>query len=114
MAQIATEIVSSKSAVRKGLRDFGIPIREPNKHHGHPSQTRYGNRIYKGREVVHQIEYRVIETINEMRAQGLSLRTIAKALTQLQVPTKCKGKAWHPEMINRILNNNQAKGGFNV
>ncbi len=37
------------------------------------------------------------------KAQGLSLRAIARTLSDLKIPTKLKGKAWHPEMVSRIL-----------
>lgn len=48
-------------------------------------------------------EVRVINTIQEMAKQGLSLRKICKFLDTIGAPTKCRGKSWHPEMINRIL-----------
>lgn len=38
-----------------------------------------------------------------MRSQGMSLRSIAKTLNELKVPTKNKGKKWHPEMVRRVL-----------
>jgi hypothetical protein len=52
----------------------------------------------------HQRERRVIETVNHLRSQGMSLRAIAKTINELKVPTKNKGKKWHPQMIKRILN----------
>ena len=48
-------------------------------------------------------EHRVIRTAVEMREQGLSLRQIALILSQIGVPTKQRGKAWHPEMKKRLL-----------
>lgn len=42
-----------------------------------------------------------------MRESGLSLRQIAKFLDHIGVPTKCRGKKWHPEMIKRILGGTQ-------
>lgn len=103
IAQIAEEIRSSKDAVRKGLARFGIPIREPRRHHGNPSQARYGRQVRKGREVDHQVEQRTVDAIKELHAQKLSLRQIAKILTQMKIPTKCRGKSWHPQMVKRIL-----------
>jgi hypothetical protein len=37
-----------------------------------------------------------------MKSEGLSLRAIARCLDQMKVPTKMKGKKWHPEMVERI------------
>ncbi|MBT4792006.1 MAG: hypothetical protein HON90_10575, partial [Halobacteriovoraceae bacterium] len=33
----------------------------------------------------------------------LSLRAIARCLDEMKVPTKQRGKKWHPEMVRRIL-----------
>jgi len=53
----------------------GIPLRKPHKHHGNPSQPRYGQRKGRARPVVkHAGEERVISAILDMKAQGLSLR----------------------------------------
>lgn len=103
LAQISELNCSSKDAVRKGLRDFGIPIRETLRPHGRPSQSKYGQKIQKGKLTIHHTEQRVINAIMEMKAQGAGLRQIARTLTQLGIPTKCRGKAWHPEMIRRVL-----------
>jgi len=103
IAQIADEIRSSKDVVRKSLMRFGIPIREARHHHGNPSQARYGRQVRKGREVDHQIEQRTVEAVKELHAQRLSLRQIAKVLNQMKVPTKSRGKSWHPQMVKRIL-----------
>ena len=51
----------------------------------------------------HLAESRVIKAVDELRSQGLSLRQIAKFLDQIGVPTKCRGKKWHPEMVKRLL-----------
>ena len=54
-------------------------------------------------------EVRVIKAVTDMHQQGLSFRRIAKFLDQIGVPTKCRGKAWHPEMVKRILAANGVK-----
>ncbi len=41
--------------------------------------------------------------MKELTRQGLGLRAVAKALTELGIPTKLRGKRWHPQMIRRIL-----------
>lgn len=103
IAQIAAEIFSSKAAVRAALKRFNIPLREPHKPHGRIGQPKYGQQIRSGRAAPHIAERQMIETIQDLRAQGLSLRKIAHFLSSMGVPTKKRGKSWHPEMINRIL-----------
>ena len=71
--------------------------------HGHPAQPKFGEKIRKGKAVPHQVEQRVVETVKKLRAEGLTLRKIAEILDEMKVPTKQRGKKWHPEMIKRIL-----------
>ncbi|MEZ4750363.1 MAG: recombinase family protein [Bdellovibrionota bacterium] len=103
LAQIAAEIFSSKEAVRAALKRFNIPSREPHKPHSRPSQPRYGKQIRSGKVSPHLAELQMIQTIMELRRQGLTLRKIAEVLTSMGVPTKKRGKSWHPQMIKRIL-----------
>lgn len=103
IAQIASECLSSKGAVRNGLLRAGIPIREKSKHHGHSGQPKFGKRIQKGTEVDLKVEQRVIDMILEMRKEGLGLRAIARCLTQMKVPTKKQGKSWHFQVVKQIL-----------
>lgn len=103
IAQIAALCFASKEAVRSSLLRFNIPLREPHKPHGRPAQPRYGEKVVKDQVVSHQAEQRAVDAILEMSAQGLSLRQIAKVLNQMKIPTKCRGKSWHPEMVKRIL-----------
>jgi hypothetical protein len=102
--QIADEIDCSKMAVLDALVKFGISVREQHHHHGHPSQPRYGKKYQKKLLKDHQVEQRVIEVINQLRKNKLTLRQIAQVLSDMKVPTKCQGMAWHPEMIRRIIN----------
>lgn len=105
LAQISEQICSSKEAIRKRLEYFGISVREPHNPHGRPAQPRYGQRLQSGKSVVHQAEQRVIDAILELKVQGMGLRQIARTMTQLGISTKCRGKAWHPQMVSRILEN---------
>lgn len=82
---------------------FGIPIRGAHKPHGHPAQIPFGTKLRQGRGVPHLGEQRIIQAAVDMRAQGLSLRQIARFLFDIGVPTKCRGRSWHPEMVARIL-----------
>lgn len=104
IAQIAAEIFSSKEAVRASLKRFNIPVREPHKpHNGRVSEPCYGIKIRSGRAAPHLAEQQMIESIRELRSQGLTLRKIAEVLTSMGVPTKKRGKRWHPEMVKRVL-----------
>lgn len=102
--QIADEFLSSKEAVRKGLINAGIELRESNKPHGRQSQVKYGQRRVNGKVVDFKMEQKIIVSAQQMWTQGLSLRQIAKNLSSMGIPTKCNGKKWHPEMVRRLLN----------
>ena len=103
MAQISSQFLCSKDTVRRTLKDNGVQIRRPHQHHGHPAQPRYGEQYRKGKLVRHLGEVRVGRTVVEMRETGLTLRQIAKFLDHIGVPTKCRGKRWHPELVKRVL-----------
>lgn len=57
-----------------------------------------------GRRIVRQVEEEcaAVERVLALRAQGLSLRAIAEALTQEEIRTK-RGGAWHPQTVSRVL-----------
>ncbi len=104
IAQISALIFSSKEAVRRGLERASIPIREPHlPHHGRQSQPRYGQKRSSGQLAEHKTEQRVVNAIREMRANGLGLRAIARCLDEMKVPTKARGRKWHPTMVQRII-----------
>ncbi len=103
LRQIATDFLSSKEAVRKGLLDFGIPLREAHQPHGRQSQTKYGSIRKSGVLADQKQEQRIIRAVRELRERGLSLRQIASTLSTMGIPTKCQGQKWHPQMVSRIL-----------
>jgi hypothetical protein len=103
--QISDLVVSSKEGVRAEILRQGIPLREKSQHHGHPAQPRFGRRVIKGTVIEHKAQQRVVDSVRQMKQEGLSLRAISRCLDQMKVPTKMKGKKWHPEMIKRILEN---------
>ena len=105
--QIALEVTSSKEAVRQELLKAKIPLRDKSQHHGNPSQAKFGQRVIKRKLVPHKTEQRIIESIWQMKAEGLSLRAIARCLDQMKIPTKSQGKKWHPEMVKRIIEDHQ-------
>ena len=103
IAQIAAEILSSKSTVRDALVKFGFKLREQGKPGLRPAQVPYGYRMADGLIVQHLGEQRVIVSVKKMIDGGLSYRKVCEFLTSIGVPTKNKGKSWQPEMIRRLL-----------
>ena len=108
IAQIAEQIVSSKEAVRKALMRFGLPIRQACLPHGRPAQPRFGLSYRRQALINYKPEQRVIDTIVELKSQGMSLRQIARTLSKLKIPTKLSGVAWHPMMVKRVFNGSRA------
>lgn len=104
--QISKQILCSKSTVDKYLNLYDIVPRVKSQHHGNPAQPRYGQKRRKNGVIEHKAELRAIKAIFQMHEEGLSLRGIAKCLTEMKIPTKCRGKSWHPEMVKRIINKN--------
>ncbi len=107
--QIADEFLSSKEAVRIGLINAGIQLREAGKPHGRQSQAKYGQHRVSGKVIDYKKEQKIIVSAQQMWEQGLSLRQIAKNLSAMGVPTKCNGKKWHPEMVRRLLSTSISK-----
>lgn len=104
LAQIATENFTSKSVIRSHLDKFGIPIRSPHNTGLRNASACFGLKRRRGKLVDNITERRIVNAVVDLKAQGLSLRQIAKFLTKVGVPTKQRGKQWHPEMVKRILN----------
>ena len=67
-----------------------------------------------GTVVPNMAEKRVIKAIIEMREQGMTLRQVASCLDHIGVPTKKRGKKWHPEMVKRILSKNKSVEGSSL
>lgn len=103
ITQIAAETLSSRSAVRDALIEFGIPLKQQGKPGLRPAQVPYGYRRSDGLLVAHLAEQRVIHSIRKLSNDGLSYRKICDFLTSVGVPTKNQGKGWQPEMIRRVL-----------
>lgn len=96
--------------IGKYLRHFEIPLRAAHQPHGRPSQPKYGARMQHGSLTPHLGEKRIINAIQELRGKGLTLRQIARFLTQAGVPTKCRGKRWHPQMVKRVIDGLKESG----
>ncbi len=101
MAHIGKEFLYSKNGIRAALIRFGIPIRKAAVK-GRNSNINYGQRLVSGRRIEHQAEQRVIQTVVDMRKEGLSYDKIAAFLSKIQVPTKKKGQKWHHEVVRLI------------
>jgi len=48
-------------------------------------------------------EQTTIEIVKKMADEGLTYREICEFLSSFGVPTKYRGKSWHPEMARRVL-----------
>lgn len=78
-------------------------MRSPSRHHGNPSQLKFGYRKSAGKVVVHHGEQRIIQIIKDYRSEGLTLREVAGRLRKLNLPTKNGSFKWHPQMVKRVL-----------
>jgi hypothetical protein len=97
--QIVDLTMSSKTTVKRYLKEVGIPLRWEDLRLGPPS---YGERRLKGRKVQNRVEVEVMEKIRDMHEKGISATQIAKLLNTLALPTKLGGK-WHAKTILKIL-----------
>jgi DNA invertase Pin-like site-specific DNA recombinase len=68
-------------------------------------QAPYGHRVSRATEglriVLHDEEQTVIRSIERLRRDGLGPAAIARRLNKAQVP--CRGSAWHPMTVQRVL-----------
>ncbi len=96
-------MLSPQGLSAEGTQIGWHPSSVPHQPHGRQSQPRYGQKKVEGKVAYHRTEQRVINAVREMRANGLTLRAIASCLGEMKIPTKCRGKKWHPEMVKRIL-----------
>jgi hypothetical protein len=103
LRQIAAENFTSTHVIKSLLVKFEIPVRAPHDTGLRNASARFGTKRRQGKLVENLAEVRVINAIKEMQSQGMTLRQIATFLSQVGVPTKQRGKAWHPEMVRRVL-----------
>ena len=81
-------------------------MRSPGDAHGNPSQLRFGFRKTEQGIVPHRGEQHAAGMIQDFKAEGLTLREIAKRLTSLGIPSKNGKYKWHPMMVKRITDYN--------
>jgi Recombinase len=102
IAQIAAEIFSSKCAIRDHLLEFGFKLRKVGGQVGSSRKRNAKKPIQSGPTMK-----RVIRAVTELHGQGMSLRQIATFLTHTGMPTRGRGKSWHPEMVSRVLKSSE-------
>ncbi len=78
-------------------------LRASGQGHGNPSQLRIGYRKEDGKVVPHTGEQQVISAIRDLRAEGMTLRQIARTMTILSISSKNGKMKWHPMMVKRII-----------
>ena len=103
LRQIAAEFASSKTAIRNALVRFGIPLNDKGSSANRVHALPFGKRCVGGVVVDHKGEQRAIGSVLKMHREGLSNCAIARVLTEMKVPTKQQGKAWHHEMVRQVL-----------
>jgi len=105
--EIARQLNVSHSAVIEALRKAGIHgnILNGNKRKG---QIPFGYDYKDGKFIKNQKEQEAIRLIKQLRANGLSLRGIAKELNKNLIPTKNNG-IWQANTIRKILQREKIK-----
>lgn len=103
--QIVALTMSSRSTVKKYLRQAQIPIRADDCRLGSLS---YGERKVKGRIIPNQNELELIEKIMGLKQKGLNPQQIADLLAGLKLPTKRGGK-WSRKVVHTILKRMEPK-----
>jgi hypothetical protein len=106
--QISQEIVSSRTAVAKYLKEHGIPLRHDDPEHKYPSRQRYGQLMRRRQIVAHGREHETIKKMRELRAQGFSYWKIADVLNAMGVPTKKQKGRWFAKTIQKILTSHES------
>ena len=101
MAQIATEFLCSRNSIRDALIKAKIPLRRRCES-GHSSSIRFGTKVVKGRRVTARDEQKAVDTIIELRKDGLSFDRIADCLTRLKIPTKTRRNRWKGGSVRSI------------
>ncbi len=103
MRQIAAQKVHSRSTIQKNLKKADVQLRAPGQGHGNPYQLKFGCRKVQGMVIRHMGEQQVISAIQDLRAEGMTMRQIAQRMTVLQIKSKNGKRKWHPMMVKRIL-----------
>jgi len=100
-AQIANELLCSKSAIRAALLRANIPLQGKGRG-SRTGQVALGIKVTRGRLVQCGAEEKVIQTIADLRRDGLSFDKIAAVLTRVGVPTKTRRRKWNGGCVRAI------------
>ena len=103
LCELARETDTRRTTLRSRLIKHGIPLRSQVDQKKLQAHNKYGNHKRKGQTTEKKVGQKTIDAIFEMKKNGMSLRSIAKTLDQLKIPTKAKGKKWQYEMVRQIL-----------
>ncbi len=103
LRQIAAQKVYCRQVISEALKESGVRLRAPGQGHGNPSQLKFGYRKEAGKVVKHMGEQQVMRAIQDLRAEGMTLRQITQRMMVLRIPSKNRKLGWHPMMIKRIL-----------
>jgi len=103
LRQIAKDLSSSKTTIRNYLIKFNIPIKEAGRNRDPSIKRKYGEKLLNGKLIEHKQERRVIDSMLEMKEEGLSYSAIARVLNQMKVKTKTQGKSWSWATVRRII-----------
>lgn len=97
--QIVEQTMSSKTTVKRYLKEAGIALRREDLKLGPPS---YGERKVNGRMIKNKAELELMQKIKALHGKGMSATQIAQLLNNLALPTKLGGR-WHAKTIIFIL-----------
>lgn len=101
-AEIGRLCFSSRTSVKKYLREFGIPLRMGDNRKTR-SQLGFGE-TWKGRRiVVHKREQELIGKMQKLRVEGLSYWKVASVLNAWGIPTKTRKGKWSAKQVHQIL-----------
>ena len=112
--EISALIFSSRTAVSKYLKLYGIPIRPHDVTNKSRSQLRYGEAWKKRAVVTHQRELENIEKMRKLRDQGFSFWKIADVFNSLGIQTKTSRGKWHARSIQKVLDSAKSLQRFST
>ncbi len=101
-SQIAREISSARSTVSAHLTEFEIKVDEKMER-SNKGQLGYGERLVKGRLVLHKGERAIISEMAELRRTGSSYGEIVNWLNSRGIKTKNKKNKWSRPTVYKIL-----------
>jgi DNA invertase Pin-like site-specific DNA recombinase len=105
LRQLVRRVLQAAADNERSLIAFRAASRTPNG--ATPGSPAYGFRVLDGDRVPDPAEQAALTRIAELRAEGATLREIARALEAEGHPAK-RAQGWHPETLRRIVNRLQS------